>query len=398
MGGSKNVYASVKAYSKRGKLLTRGDFQTLAESRDLEELMTRIKNTVYAEAVADVQKPYSSQNIESALRSKLADIHYSIAKTSGNSAVLDAYYMKFIVSNLKLILKGKILGKPQEEIESHVNLHAEELIKQRDVIVKALVAKDFEEAVASLNSVEFADEIAKAAALYNEKKNLQIFDTYFDKILFQQLAGAMKNYADKAATKIVSMDIDFYNILSVIRGKFWGLQEEQIQDLVINTSPPAKELLGRMIAAASVRDAFNELSSTKYKDLVPQVENELDAIAGFERAFELSIYNSSLRSFTQMFSFATIVGITKLTSFEVRNLAAIAFAVEQKIPTETTMSSHDFCPTPISSIPRNLFSNRRTHHWSSYWLWPSFCYTCLLRKNFKSDNQTYELSIRSQKR
>jgi len=148
----------------------------------------------------------------------------------------------------------------------------------------------------------------------------------------------MKNYADKEATKIVSMDIDFYNILSVIRGKFWGLQEEQIQDLVINTSPPAKELLGRMIAAASVRDAFNELSSTKYKDLVPQVENELDAIAGFERAFELSIYNSSLRSFTKMFSFATIVGITKLTSFEIRNLAAIAFAVEQKIQTETTMS------------------------------------------------------------
>ena len=77
---------------------------------------------------------------------------------------------------------------------------------------------------------------------------------------------------------------------------------------------------------------------TKYKDLVPQVENELDAIAEFERAFEMSIYNTSLRSFTKMFSFATIVGITKLTSFEVRNLAAIAFAVEQKIPTETTMS------------------------------------------------------------
>lgn len=338
MGGSKNVYASVKAYSKRGKLLTKSDFQTLAESRDLEELMTRIKNTVYAEAVADVQKPYTSQSIESALRSKLADIHYSIAKTSGSSGVLDAYYMKFIVSNLKLILKGKVLGKPQEEIETHVNLHAEELIKQRDIVIKALVAKDLEEAVASLNSVQFGEEIAKAAALYNEKKNLQIFDTYFDKILFQYLAGAMKNYADKDATKLVAMDIDFYNILSVIRGKFWGLQEEQIQDLIISTSPPARELLGRMMSAATVRDAFNELSNTKYKDLIPQVENELDAIAGFERSFEMSIYNTALRSFTKMFSFATIVGITKLTSFEVRNLAAIAFAIEQKIPTETTMS------------------------------------------------------------
>ena len=338
MGGSKNVYASVKAYSKRGKLLTRTDFQTLAESRDLEELMTRIKNTIYGEAVADVQKPYSSQNIESALRSKLADIHYSIAKTSENSSVLDAYYMKFIVSNLKLILKGKILGKSQEEIESHVNLHAEELIKQRDVVVKALVAKDFEEAVASLNSVQFTDEIAKAAALYNEKKNIQIFDTYFDKILFQHLAGAIKNYADKEAIKIVLMDIDFYNILGIIRGKFWGLQEEQIQDLIISTSQPAKELLEKMMATVTVKDAFNELSNTKYKDLVPQVENELDAIAKFERAFELSIYSSSLRSFTKMFSFATIVVITKLISFEFRNIAAIAFAVEQKIPTETTMS------------------------------------------------------------
>ena len=234
MGGSKNVYASVKAYSKRGKLLTKSDFQTLAESRDLEELMTRIKNTVYGEAVAEVQKPYSSSNIESALRSKLADIHYSIAKTSGNSGVLDAYYMKFIVSNLKLILKGKVLGKTQEEIETHVNLHAEELIKQRDVVVKALVAKDVEEAVASLNSVQFGDEIAKAAALYNEKKNVQVFDTYFDKILFQYLAGAMKNYADKDATKIVAMEIDFYNILSVIRGKFWGLQEDQIPNTLLN--------------------------------------------------------------------------------------------------------------------------------------------------------------------
>lgn len=338
MGGSKNVYASVKSYSKRGKLLKKSDFQTLAESRDLDELMTRIKNTIYGDSVADVQKPYTSQGIESALRSHLADTHYSIAKTSGNSGVLDAYYMKFIVSNLKSILKGKVLGKSQEEIETHINLHAEELIKQRDVVIKALVAKDLEEAVASLNSVEFGEEIAKAAALYSERKNIQIFDTYFDKILIQHLAGAMKNYADKDSTKLVGMDVDFYNILSVIRGKFWGLQEEQIQDLIVSQTPTAKDLLGRMIAAATIRDAFNELSNTKYKSLIPQTENDLDAIAEFERAFEMAIYQTALRSFTKMFSFATIVGITKLTAFEVRNLAAIAFAVEQKIPTETTMS------------------------------------------------------------
>ena len=336
MSASKNVYASVKSYSKRGKLLKKEDFQTLAESRDLDELMTRIKNTVYADAVAEVEKPYTSQNIESALRSHLADIHYGISKTAGGG-ILDAYYLKFIISNLKQILKGKVLGKSQEEIETHINLHAEELIKQRDIVIKALVAKDLEETVANLSQTEFGEDIAKAAALYADKKSLQIFDTYFDKILMSRLVKALKS-GDIDASKLVSMDIDFYNILSVIRGKFWGLDEQQIQDLIIIQSPAAKELLLRMMSVGTIRDAFNELSNTKYRDLIPQSENELDAIAEFERSFELAIYQSSLNSFTKMFSLATTVGITKLTAFEVRNLAAIAYAVEQKIPTETTMS------------------------------------------------------------
>ncbi len=337
MGGSENVFASVKCYSKKGKLLKKADFQTLAESRDLDELMTRIKNTVYGETVSDVKKPYTSQGIESALKSRLADVQYSIAKTSSKSHILDAYYLKFIISNLKQILKGKVLGKSQEEIEIHINLHAEELIKQRDIVIKALVAKDLDEAVASLNQTEFGEEIVKAAALYADKKNIQIFDTYFDKILYSRLVKALKS-GDTDASRLIGMDVDFYNILSVIRGKFWGLDEQQIQDLIIIQSPAAKDLLERMMAAGSISDAFNELANTKYANLVPQVENELDAIAEFERAFEMMIYKASLNSFTKMFSLATTVGITKLTAYEVRNLAAIAYAVEQKIPTETTMS------------------------------------------------------------
>ena len=118
----------------------------------------------------------------------------------------------------------------------------------------------------------------------------------------------------------------------------WNLDEQQIQDMVIIQSPVAKELLGRMMSAETVSDVFNELANTKYKDLVPEIENELDAIAEFERSFELAIYQASLNSFTKMFSLSTLVGITKLTAFEVRNIGAIAYAVEQKIPAETTMS------------------------------------------------------------
>ena len=337
--GSQKVFASVKSYSKKGKLLHKSEFQTLAESRDLDELITRIKNTVYADSVSNISKPFTSEKIESALRSHLADVHYSIAKTGGGSKVLDAYYIKFIISNLKLILKGRVLGKSQEEIEPHLNLHAEELIKQRDVILKALVAKDLEETVSSLNTTIFGEDIAKAVTLYNDKKNIQIFDTYFDKILVRQLSAALRISGDKDLARPVGMNIDFYNLLSILRGKFWGLDEQQIQDLIVShTSSAPKDLLGRMIAAESVKDALNELSNTKYKDLIPQTENDIDAISEFERAFEMAIYQSAKNTFTKMFSGATSVGITQLTAFEVRNLASIAFAVEQKIPPQTTMS------------------------------------------------------------
>ena len=172
-----------------------------------------------------------------------------------------------------------------------------------------------------------------------QQKNLQIFDTYFDKILYTYLGRARQNAGDSDAVRLVGMDIDFYNIMSTLRGKFWGLDEQQIMDLIVAQTPSApKELLTRMMSSNTLRDAFGELTTTRYKELIPQTENELDALAEFERSFETEIYKASNRSFNKMFSFATVIGITKLTSYEVRNLAAIAFAVEQKIPTETTMS------------------------------------------------------------
>jgi len=336
--GAQKVYASVKSYSQRGRLLPKSILQTLAESRDLDELVTRIKNTKYADGVSKITKPYTAEKIESTLRSHLADIHFSIAKTAGNP-VLDAYYTRFLVWNLKLILKGKILNKNQSEIEPYLNLHAEELIKKRDIILKALVARDLEETVTNLNSTEFGEDIAKAVALYNDKKNIQIFDTYFDKIIIQQIGSALRVSGDKDVSRIVGMEIDFYNLLSVLRGKFWGLDEQQIHDLIVShTSSAPKDLLGRMIAAPSVRESFNELTNTRYKDLIPQSEGDIDAIAEFERKFEIAMYKAAINTFTRMFSAATSVGITKLTSYEVRNIAAIAFAVEQKISPQTTMS------------------------------------------------------------
>ncbi len=338
-GGSQKIFVTVKSYSKRGQLLKRADLQTLAESRDLDELVTRIKNTKYLDAMNVVTKPFTAEKLEMALRTNLADEQFKIAKASGNSKILDAFFQRFIISNLKLILKGKILGKTQEEISAYFNMHAEELTKQRDTVVKALVAKDLEEAVSSLGSSPFHEEIAKAVELYNETKNIQAFDIYFDKMLYQNVVKALRSENDQDISHIYGMETDFYNVMSIVRGKFWGLEDDRIEDLTVSASVNIpNQVMERMMAAESVRDAIDELSTTRYKDLIPETEDEVEAIAEFEHAFEMAYYKSINGAFSKMFSFATVVGISKLIGYEVRNIGAIAFAVEQKIPVETTMS------------------------------------------------------------
>jgi len=338
-GGSQKIFVTVKSYSKRGQLLKRADFQTLAESRDLDELVTRIKNTKYVDAISGVAKPYTAENLEMTLRTHLAEEQFKIAKASGNSKILDAFFQKFIITNLKLIIKGKILGKSQEEISTYFNMHAEELTKQRDTVVKALVAKDLEEAVSSLGSSPFSTEIQKAVELYNESKNIQAFDVYFDKMLYQNISKSLRSENDQDISHVYGMEIDFFNVMSVLRGKFWGLDDERIQDLsCASTLNIPNQVMDRMRAAESVKDALDELSTTRYKDLIPETEDEVEAMGEFEHAFEMSYYNAINGSFSKMFSFATVVGISKLIGYEIRNIAAIAFAVEQKIPVETTMS------------------------------------------------------------
>lgn len=333
------VYAGVKSYSLKGKLLTKKDYQMLAESRDLDELVTRMKNTAYNDVISKVQKSYSSQKIELALRDRHADIQHMMIQAVGGSNLLFAYYLKFILKNLKAIIKGKILDRAQEEIEKALSLHAEELIKERDIILKALVAKDVEESINTLRGIGIGNEVEKAYSMYTDKKQIQILDLYFDKFYYENLSHTIRNSPDFSIHTLCGREIDFYNILCILRGKFWGLDENQIQSLIVpQISTNSKELLTRMISSDSIKSALNELVNTPYKDLIPQQENAIDAISQFEIAFERKIYDAMQNEFAKIFGFSTVVAITRLIDFEVRNLSSIAYAVEQKIPADVAMS------------------------------------------------------------
>lgn len=336
------IFGTVLSYTMRGKMLSTTGLQTLAESRDVEELVTRMKNTVYLDVLAKLTRPFTAEKVEGALREHLVNTHAKMVTIANGSAVLNAYFIRYITWNLKIILKGKVLGRTYEELLPKVNLRAEELVGRRDLVVKALIAKDFDEAVASLQGSEFGEDARKAAAAYKEKGDVRVFDTYLDHAFYTALQRSMLSESKlEDVRKLVGVDIDAYNVLAVLRAKYWGLSATETNDLVVTTTAKVpRELLQKMMNVEKVQDAIGELANTPYRDLIPKAAaNDIDAIMQIEQGFELASIRRINASYRAVFTVGNMLASIKLMSFEIRNLAAIATGVEQKIPADKIMAS-----------------------------------------------------------
>jgi V/A-type H+-transporting ATPase subunit C len=336
------IFGTVLAHSLRGKMLSKSELQTLAESRDIEELVTRMKNTVYLDALAKLTRPFTAEKVEGALREYLVNQHAKMVNIANGSAILNAYFVRHITWNLKIILKGKAMGRTYEELLPKINLRAEELVGRRDLVVKALVAKDFDEAVNSLAGSEFGEDAKKAAQSYKEKGDVRVFDTYLDHAFYKSLDRAVVFESKlQDAQKLVGIDIDAYNVLAVLRGKYWGLSPADVADLIVTTTTKvSKDMLQKMINTEKIQEAIGELAATTYKDLIPRsAANDIDAIMQLEAGFEKEALKRIMNSFRTVFTIANLLASLKLMGYEIRNLAAIAAGVEQKISADKIMAS-----------------------------------------------------------
>jgi V/A-type H+/Na+-transporting ATPase subunit C len=336
------IFGTVVAHSLRGKMLSKSELQTLAESRDIEELVTRMKNTVYLDALAKLTRPFTAEKVEGALREYLVNQHTKMVNIANGSAILNAYFVRHITWNLKIILKGKAMGRTYEELLPKINLRAEELVGRRDLVVKALVAKDFDEAVNSLTGSEFGEDAKKAAQSYKEKGDVRVFDTYLDHAFYKSLDRAVVFESKlQDAQKLVGIDIDAYNVLAVLRGKYWGLSPADITDLIVTTTTKvSKDMLQKMINTEKIQEAIGELAATTYKDLIPRsAANDIDVIMQLEAGFEKEALRRIMNSFRTVFTIANLLASLKLMGYEIRNLAAIAAGVEQKISADKIMAS-----------------------------------------------------------
>jgi V/A-type H+-transporting ATPase subunit C len=333
---SDKTYGVVKSYGIKGTLLTPPALETLAEAKDLDDLVNRLRGTIYAEFVTKLEKPFHLDDLDFAFRKHLSFIHNSLVKSIPNSDILRAYYMKYISWNLKTILKGKALKKTHDEITHYVDLYAEELIGRRDLVVKALATGNLVESIEILKNSEFGEEAQLALNIFQEKNNVQIFDAFIDKAFFNTIIQIYKKKLKREEKKrlktIIAIDLDSYNILTVLRAKIWNLSTSQTKDLIIEPIfDITKDILDDMIESDSISQAVKFLEITDYRTVLQEAPTEKEAISKLETAFQIYGYQKAKRPFLwDLFSISTALGIIKLKELELHNLSNIAFGIEQK--------------------------------------------------------------------
>jgi len=335
---SSKTYVGTKAFALRGTLLDVPTIQKLAESTSLEEMVNRLRSTPYADTFSNLGPPYSARRIELALRERLAAVHHSSTQGAGRYRILQLYYLKNIAWDLKLALKARALGRSYEETVEYLDMKAEELVGRRDLLVKVLSAKDVNEAVTMLSGSEFFSDVERALAAYSSKGEIRFFDVYIDHAVLSAISKEYslnpKLYSARSATvngvsDLVALDVDAYNVLSVLRSKLWGLKEAEVQELIIT---PARRVslpvLNSMAGADSVSEAVKMVESA-YRFPLQSAQGDEALIDLVEDGFAKEMKGTASLAFVwQGLSPGTILGLIKLLEFEVSNIAAIAIGVE----------------------------------------------------------------------
>lgn len=339
---SKSVYSGTKAFAIRGSILTFEQLDELADSDSLETLVSKLKGTPYGDSLSDLQKPYDAVKIELALRRRLVKVARSMITATSNSKVLQAYYSRFLAENLKTILKGMALDRSYEDIVRFVDLYAEELVGNRDVIVRVLASRRLDEAVSTLRSTQYGEAAEAAVKAFTETGNFQVIDLYIDRAYYRTLLnGFLAERSDRRDMReLVALDVDAFNITSVLRAREWGLSPGDAEQLIVEPEfRVPREALVALARSESAGESISQLDRTPYAGLVTQQDSSNPGwISLLEASFEKMKVRAARRTFTwDIFSTSEALGILKLIEYEIRALAAIGFGIEQKIPRNEVM-------------------------------------------------------------
>jgi len=216
-----------------------------------------------------------------------------------------------------------------------------EIEKLKYAIEKKMHGEEFEIKVFDEEIKEMVEEIKRG----EERKLREIFNVSFEmpfeeiereidkKIINELLNLRLPRYSRKAKDKFMRMWIDIMNIKSILRGKYYGLEDIEKNIIAGGWELPDWQI-ERLIKIDSISEIISLLEGTSYypplKDAI--VDFEKEGVIVFERVLDKHLLNiSNLIADENPIAIGPGIRFLIEKEFEVRNLKAIAKSIEEKM-------------------------------------------------------------------
>lgn len=302
-------YVAVKAAARKGQLLSEQQILDLASSKDLKELINKLKDRYPSLLVLG-----STPSLE------------AIEK------IIFEEFCREVEEFAEMFPKAKtILRLFEQEIDER---------KASQELILALTerkGKEYEESVLKLRQLGYDEEIKEGERIFQKYSIPGLVESVFARCRLLKLRKFLKKYkagVSEVLAEYVGLKIDEFNLSTLIRGIKNDIRRDALEELLIPDGGRFRlAILKEAVKAHDVNKAVAILGYSAFQDNLRSLEREL------EREVKRILTRAYYNGYTNL---AAVIGYLELKKIEVMTVTRIANCISRGIEPKRIVSEFLF--------------------------------------------------------
>ena len=237
------------------KLLDKPKVERMIEAPSASEVLRILNETEYSNVSSNIKRAEDYEEILSAELKRVYDLVYEISPVK---EVVKIMSLKYDYHNVKVLLKGKVLGKDLSSM----------IIKLGNLDLQEIKRKIDGDNYKSLNGT-LGKGVQEAMKVFEETKDPQKIDIIIDKYMFKELVEIQKSLDYKFIDNLVKAMIDSINIRTLLRIKKQNKGRDFAEEVIVDGGAIDSSKLVALLNE-SPENIMTKLQSTIYSDLIKE--------------------------------------------------------------------------------------------------------------------------------
>lgn len=235
------------------RLLDKAKVERMLEANSADEVLKILSDTEYGNLMGNLKR---ANDYEAVLSSELKRIYNLVYELCPVKEIVDLMSIKYRYHNLKVLLKGKFLGKDFSNML--IDLGKEDL----NDLKRKIDADNYNDLKGDVQKA-----VEEAVADFEANKDPQRIDIIVDRFMYKELVSIKKSLDYKFTDKIVNAIIDSTNIKTLLRVKKQGKGREFASEVIVSGGSIDKDTLVSIINETP-ENIISKLSFSVYSDMI----------------------------------------------------------------------------------------------------------------------------------